>query len=303
MRRFLPSLSALQAFEAAGRHGSFTRAAEDMSITQSGVSRQITNLEGFLGVRLFERIGSRIVLTQAGSSYLADITLLLDQIEQASIDTVRGRKLDDRLMIRTLPAFSSRWLTPRLGGFIDAHPGIMVEIGSTEGELNFEDTDTDVAILRGRGSWRGAIAQELFGERIVAVASPRLIPVGEAPAHLDFGAIRSLQNAGRPDLWLTWLRISGQKHSGAIQGPRLPNSDTLISAAIAGLGIAVVPLAYVEAELARGELWAVFGPPVVTEDSFWVVMPERQSQKASAKVFRSWLLQGFRRRVPGATAD
>lgn len=296
MRRFLPSLSALQAFEAAGRHGSFTKAAEDMAITQSGVSRQITNLENFLGVRLFERIGSRIVLTQAGSSYLADVTLLLDQIEQASIDTVRGRKLDDRLLIRTLPAFSSRWLAPRLAGFLDAHPGILVEIGRSEGSINFDDTDADMAILRGRGSWRGAIAHELFAERIVAVAAPRLIAVGEAPAHLDFNAMRSLQNAGRPDLWLTWLRLSGQKHSGAIQGPRLPNSETLISAAIAGLGIAVLPLAYIETELARGDLWAPFGPPVATENSFWIVTPERQSQKTSAKVFRSWLQQGCRRR-------
>ena len=299
MRRFLPSLSALQAFEAAGRHGSFTRAAEDMAMTQSGVSRQINNLESFLGVRLFERIGSRIVLTQAGGSYLADISLLLDQIEQASIDAVRGRKLDDRLLVRTLPAFASRWLAPRLSGFVEAHPAIMVEIGGTGegggGGIDFEHTDADLAILRGRGSWRGAIAQELFGERILVVASPRLIPVGEAPDHLDFGRIRSLQNAGRPDLWLTWLRLSGQAYSGAIQGPRMPNSEALIAAAVSGLGLAVVPLPYVEAELARGLLWAPFGPSVATENSFWIAQPERDSRKASAQLFRSWLQLSLRR--------
>lgn len=295
MRRFLPSLSALQAFEAAARYGSFTKAAEDMSITQSGVSRRITNLESLLGVRLFERIGSRIVLTQAGSSYLADITVLLDQIEQASIDTVRGRKLDDRLLVRTLPAFASRWLTPRLADFIDSNPSVMVELGNTDGYINFEDTDADLVILRGRGSWRGAIAQELVAERIVAVASPSLIPIGKAPEHLDFGAMRTLQNASRPNLWLTWLRLSGQKHGGAIIGPRFDNSEALISAAIHGLGIALVPALYVEREIATGQLWFPFGPPVATEESFWIVQPERRNQKPSASLFKLWLKRSVRR--------
>lgn len=295
MRRFLPSLSALQAFEAAGRHGSFTKAAKDMSITQSGVSRQITSLENFLGVRLFERIGSRIVLTHAGSSYLADITLLLDEIERASIDAVRGRKLDDRLLVRAMPSFSSRWLTPRLMGFIDAHPDTMVEIGTTGADMDFETTDADLVILRGRGSWRGAIAQELFAERIVPVASPLLLPVGNAPDHLDFDKIRTLQNAGRPDLWLTWLRLSGHKHSGRIIGPRLPNSEALIAAAISGLGLAVVPLAYVEKELVSGALWMPFGPAVVTDNRFWIVQPERQSPKAAVKLFKAWLQRSVRR--------
>lgn len=301
MRRFLPSLSALLAFDSAGRHGSFTKAAEDLSITQSGVSRQIGNLESFLGVRLFERIGSRIVLTNAGASYLKEISHLLDQIERASIDTVRGRKLDDRLLICAHPTLSSRWLTPRLQSFIAANPEVMIEITTVTQGIDFAATDVDVAILRGRGSWRGGISFELFKEEIAVVASPRLLPVGAAPETLDFNAIPTLQNANRSDLWLTWLRQSQVPHSGAIQGPRLPHSEMLISAAVNGLGLAAVPLPYVEGELARGDLWMPFGPPVPTEESYWIVYPEHRSDNAAAMAFKTWL-QRHARRPARATA-
>ena len=295
MRRFLPSLSALVAFESAGRHGSFTKAAEDLSITQSGVSRQIGNLESFLGVRLFERIGSRIVLTNAGQSYLDEIAQVLDQIERASIDTVRGRKLDDRFLICAHPTLSSRWLTPRLQGFLSANPALMIEITTATRGIDFEATEIDVAILRGRGSWRGAVSFELLKEQIAVVASPRLIAPGTAPDSFDFDALPTLQNANRPDLWITWLRRSQVPHSGAIQGPRLPHSEMLIAAAVNGLGLAAVPLPYVESELARGDLWMPFGPPVPTEDSYWLVYPEHSSDSAAVMAFKAWLQREVKR--------
>lgn len=295
MRRFLPSLSALLAFDAAGRHGSFTKAAEDLSLTQSGISRQIGNLETFLGLRLFERIGSRIVLTRAGDAYLKEISPLLDQIERASIDTVRGRKLDDRLLVCAHPTLASRWLAPRLQCFIAANPDVMIEITTATQDLDFDDTGIDIAILRGRGSWRGAISFELFAEEIAVVASPRLIAPGSAPDRLDFDSVPTLQNASRPDLWLTWLRQSRLPHSGAIQGPRLPHSEVLIAAAIAGLGLAAIPLPYVERELASGELWMPFGPAVPTGDGYWLAYPERRSDNAAAMSFKAWLQRHVRR--------
>ncbi|UQB79276.1 LysR family transcriptional regulator [Pseudomonas shirazica] len=123
MRRFLPSLSALQAFEAAARHLSFTRAAEDLQITQSGVSRQISNLERQLGVELFQRAGSRLILTDAGRTYLRDVDQMLNQLEEVTIDLVRGRKADLSLMVGGNPTFLSRWLIPRLEGFFTWFPG------------------------------------------------------------------------------------------------------------------------------------------------------------------------------------
>ncbi len=298
MRRFVPSLAALQAFEAAARHTSFTRAAEDLAITQSGVSRQVGNLEAFLGVRLFERIGSRLILTDAGSTYLRSISRALDRIEEASIDCVRGRTLADALIVATHPTLASRWLAPRLEGFLRLAPDVVVEVVTTTGDIDFDTTRIDVALLRGAGSWRHAQAQELFREELAVVAAPRLVPVGAPLPHLDFARLPTLQNAGRPDLWLTWLRCSGVAHSGAIRGPRLPQSEMLISAAVSGLGLAVVPVQYVEAELARGDLWLPFGAPVASSDSYWIVHAERRASGEAGQQFRAWLQRQARQCLP-----
>lgn len=303
MRRYLPSLSALQAFESAGRHMSFTKAAEDLSITQSGVSRQIGNLEAFLGTRLFERIGSRLVLTDAGSAYLREVSKSLDLLEQASIDAVRGRNLDDALIVCAHPTLASRWLTPRLQGFLRANPGVMVEVVTATRDIDFDSSRIDIAILRGSGSWTNARSYELFGEELVVVAAPGLIAPGTELKHLDFDALPTLQNASRSNLWLTWLRGSAVPHSGAIRGPRLPHSEMLIAAAVSGLGLAVVPLQYVEAELTRGELWLPFGAPVVTEDSYWAVHSEKRSDSVAAMQFKSWLLREARKSAAGRKAS
>ncbi len=296
MRRFLPSLSALVAFEAAARHVSFTRAAEDLAITQSGISRQVSNLEAFLGVKLFERIGSRLILTDAGTAFLKEVSGSLDRIEQAAIDTVRGRTLEDALLVCTHPTLASRWLAPRLDSYLRANPDVVVEVVTTTGEIDFESTRIDVAILRGSGSWKHALAFELFPEELVVVAAPRLLPPGPLLERLDFDRLPTLQNASRPDLWLTWLRGSGVPHAGAIRGVRLPQSEMLISAAVAGLGLAVVPVQYVEAELARGDLWLPFGGPVATRDSYWIVHSERRVTVEAAMQFKAWLQRQGRQR-------
>lgn len=301
MRRFIPSLSALQAFEASARHLSFTRAAEDLFVTQSGISRQITNLEQFLGVRLFERSGSRLVLTDAGSKYFQDVVQTLNRLEEVSIDLVRGRKADASLMIGANPTFVSRWLAPRLENFVQMAPQVPVEVNPIQADVDFKTCRFDVAIMRGAGAWSEARALELFAEELVVVASPRLIPLGEKRQHLDFSQIPTLQNASRPSLWLQWLRASGCASTGLIQGVRFSQSEMLISAAVSGLGLAVVPIHYVERELQRGELHLPFGDPVRSGDSYWIVSPERKSQQPQAVLFRDWLLQQARQ-IPSLPA-
>lgn len=303
MRRFLPSLSALQAFEASARHLSFTRAAEDLFVTQSGISRQITNLEQFLGMRLFERSGSRLVLTDAGSKYVQDVVQMLNRLEEASIDLVRGRKADASLLIGANPTFVSRWLAPRLAHFVQLAPHVPVEVNPIEADVDFKTCRFDIAIMRGAGAWSEARALELFAEELVVVASPKLIGLDEKPDHLDFSRTPTLQNASRPSLWLQWLRASGCVGKGQIQGIRFSQSEMLISAAVSGLGLAVVPIHYVERELRSGELHMPFGPPVRSGDSYWVVSPERKSQKQHAIVFRDWLMQEARQNVGHSVAQ
>lgn len=295
MRRFLPSLSALQAFDAAARHMSFTKAGEELAITQSGVSRHIVGLERFLGVRLFERSGSRLVLTDAGDKYFQEVVKLLNKLEEVSIDVVRGRKMDASLMVGAYPALASRWLAPRMHRFVETHGTTPIEVVAIGPDLDFSGDRIDIAILRGSGSWANARSTLLFPEELVVVASPKMIPVGVKPDILDFQRYPTLQNASRPSLWLTWLRVSGQPYSGAIQGIRFANSDMLVAGACNGLGLAVVPAHYVEQELSSGMLQAPFGRSVLSGEAYWVVHPEAKAQRSALGMFRDWLVQEGRR--------
>ncbi|TMV76313.1 LysR family transcriptional regulator [Thioclava sp. BHET1] len=289
MRRFLPSHTALRAFESAALHMNFTKAAEELGITQSGVSRQISNLEAQLGIRLFERVGSRLELTAPARSYLSEISRGLDLIEQASVNCVRGGTLDEALVICAHPTLASRWLAPRLGSYMQAREDRLIEVVTTTQDLDFSDSRIDAAILRGRGTWAGARSYELFHEDLVVVCAPDHAPPDTDAPILDFDRLRTLQNASRPDLWLTWLRGARRGHRGAIRGPRFPHSEQLIAAAASGLGLAVVPLPYVEAELREGKLMLPFGGPVRTEDSYWLVQPEQRRAIGVARDFAQWL--------------
>jgi DNA-binding transcriptional LysR family regulator len=291
MRRFLPSLSALHAFESAARHRSFTKAGEELGMTQSGVSRQVQNLETFLGVRLFERVGSRLTLNSVGNRYFHDVAQCLNRIEEVSIDAVRGRTADASLMIAASAAIATHWLTPRLSTFLDAHPDIPIEIVTIGNTIDFENERIDIGILRGFGTWANAHSTALFEEELVVIASPRLVPATRPCKPLDFSDYPTLQNASRPSLWLHWLRSSKLDYSGPIQGVRFPSSALLIQAVLAGVGIAVVGRHAVRRELESGDLITPFGPPVRSGEAFWIVQPEKDGPNKSAAAFRQWLLR------------
>jgi LysR family glycine cleavage system transcriptional activator len=294
MRRFLPSLSALHAFESTARHMSFTRAADDLGITQSGVSRQIKSLEDYLGVTLFERRGSRLVLTDNGRVYATEVNRLLDMLEQASIDVVRGGKAHSDLLVGSLPTLASRWLSSRLDRFTSANPECRIEITPAVNNTDFNNTPMDVAILRGAGSWTDASSYELFPEEIVVVASPSLIPAGATLDPITFAKFPLLQNAARPSLWLQWIRASKVDYRGTIQGPRFAQTAMLLNAAVSGMGLAVAPTVLVERELTNGALHTPFGPPVETGDSYYVVFPDRKAHFPAVKAFRDWIMRETR---------
>ncbi|QCL96827.1 LysR substrate-binding domain-containing protein [Agrobacterium tumefaciens] len=298
MRRYLPSLSALHAFEAAARYMNFTKAADDLGLTQSGISRQIKNLEDFLGVTLFHRSGPRLVLTEVGANYYRDVALSLDRLQEISIDAVRGRTVDSSLMIGTHPTLASRWFPERLSTFINAHPEIPLEIMPAAPTTDFETTRLDITILRGAGTWLHARSIELFPETLAVVASPSLIPLGEKRAPLDFSNYPMLQNSGRPSLWLNWLRLAGLSYSGRIQGSRFSHHEMIINAAVHGIGIAVIPTFYIERELENGLLHMPFGDPIQSEDCYFAVYPERKSHNANIILFRDWLIRQTRKHIP-----
>jgi len=296
MRRFLPSLSALNAFESSARLLSFTRAAEDLCITQSGVSRQIKALEDYLGITLFERSGSRLILTDIGRAYAVEVGGALDALEKASLDVVRGRKADIGLLIGCLPTLASRWLSGQLERYALQFPDSIYEIAYATNQVTFEDSSFDIALLRSDGPWTDAHSHLLFEERIAVVASPRLISPEERLDPMSFASYRLLQNAARPSFWLQWLRAAGLEYRGVIQGPRFAHTGMLINAAVAGVGLAVVPVVLVEHELETGQLYMPFGDAVPSGDSYWAVYAHYKAHYSEIIQFRDWLLRATRDR-------
>ena len=296
MRRFLPSLSALHAFDGAVRHLNFTRAAEEIGITQSGISRQVRNLEQLLGLSLFERSGPRLILTEAGASYHEEINRILGKLEEASIDAVRGRKTHGILRIGITSTLMRRWGAEILTGFSRDHPSSWFEVHTCETSVDLSASNFDVALLRGIGNWSGVRSQLLFQENLVVVGAPDLLPADGLVSDdsvLDYPLI---QNSARPSLWLLWLRGAGVRYRSRIHGPRLPTHDMIIECAKQGMGLAVVPEIYVRNELATAQLKLAFPRSQLSGEGIYICYPEARIGVPTVRVFRDWFATDFQRR-------
>jgi len=294
MKRVLPSLTSLQCFEAAVRHMSFTRAARELNVTQSAVSRQIRQLEEYVGRPLFRRVKQRLVLTEPGEAYAVSVRNLLDQAEAATLQVMAYGSSGGVLTVASLPTFGSRWLVPRLGGFTTRHPDIQLNLVTRVRPFDFAGTDIDVAIHFGSEVWPGAVCHRLMGEVIVPVAAPSLLESAKLPHHArpaDVGRFTLLQHVTRPEAWQEWLRASGVESVDGRVGPRFEQFYMVIQAAIAGLGLAVLPRFLIQEELASRKLVVVVDRPVESESAYYLVHPERKADLPHVAVFRDWLLE------------
>src|SRR5438876_6612537 len=174
MRRRLPQLNALKAFEAAARHVSFTRAAEELCVTQGAVSHQVKALEDELGIKLFNRERQRLVITEAGREYLVVVRDALDRIALGTERLVQ-RQSSGLLTISTSPDFAAKWLVHRLGRFTKAHPDIELRISATMHHVDFAREEVDLAVRHGDGSWTGLHVERLCVEELFPVCSPKLL--------------------------------------------------------------------------------------------------------------------------------
>ena len=297
MRRFIPSLSALVAFEAAATYRSFTRAGENLGLTQSGISRQVSSLEKTLGIKLFERIGPRLVLTDEGRSYVGVVTKLLNNLEEASIDLVRGSRSQDALQIGVQDSLASQWLVSRMPGFLSRFPDTNFNMVPVTTHLNFEASNIDVAVLRGRGAWEDAHAYHLMSETVAVVAAPSLIPTNAQLLTAEYDKYPLIQNAHRPDSWLQWLDVKGLSRAKNITGPRFAQTSMVIEAARAGIGLAVVPTLMITDLLADGSLHMPFGPEVPSGLSYFVVYPLKLGVSKPVLDFRDWILAQARKKT------
>lgn len=290
MRRRIPSVESMTAFEASARHLSFTRAAAALSLTQSAVCKQVAVLEDYLGVRLFNRIKKRISLTEAGQLYFRQVVDGLDRLERDTVSIMTHRGSGDVLEVAVIPTFANRWLIPRLPDFQRTHPGITLNLTTRADPFLFNDTVFDAAIHFGNAVWPGATSAYLFGEEMIPVMAPAMLQQQDCREPAALARFPLLHQSARHDAWRRWFEAAGVPAVEAIGGPRFELFSMLAEAARAGLGVALVPRFLVLGELAAGDLVAPFDVTLTGDLAYYLACPENRQDRAAVQRFSGWLL-------------
>jgi DNA-binding transcriptional LysR family regulator len=298
----LPPLELLVAFESAARHLSFTRAGDEIALTQSAVSRQILALEDRLGVPLFRRLHRALALTEDGAKLYAATVEALGRLDRVTRE-LRGSERARAVVVTTTAGFAGLWLIPRLAGFVAAHPGVDVRISASNELVNLERDGVDVAV-RYRPVKSDGDGIRLFGETVSPVCSPRLLrpphpPLkrpGDLAAHtllrMEPDGANQLQDWG---LWLHALGLAELRPAGVLQ---FSSYDQLISAAIAGQGVALGRVPLIESHLKSRKLIAPFSDAIVSPRCYFMVVSSAAAAKPEVRDFTAWLLATAR--APGS---
>ncbi len=292
----LPPLKSLQAFEAAGRHLSFSAAADELNVTPGAISQQIRQLEEFLEVRLFKRLNRQIVLTDAGQLFMPPIASGFEQFGHA-VELLRRQQNDGPLTITSAPSFVSKWLIPRLGGFKQICPQVDVRIDTSDRLVDFEREDIDVGIRFGDGVYPELETIYLFSFDLIPVCSPKLLEQGEGLRrisdlknhtllHISYSQI----DPGFPD-WSMWLKAVGADDVDASRGIFFDQTDLLYQAALDGQGVALLANVMAEPEIEAGRLVQPFAQRLPVKMHYNLVTTPQKARVPKVAAFREWLLR------------
>ncbi|CAG2150693.1 transcriptional regulator GcvA [Cupriavidus plantarum] len=288
----LPALAALRAFEAAARHESFSRAAAELFVTHGAVSHQIRALEEELGQPLFERRGKRVALTVNGRVYAERVRDALLQIADATRALQAGNR-DKRLTISTMPSFAARWLTPRIGSFIERHPELDVELLSSNSLVDFGSEEVDIALRMGSGDYPGLYVERLLDDRFFPVCSPDFnggrLP--ELPQHM--AGMPLLRGEGDP--WKPWFEAAGLDWPEPRKGLLLQDSSLLLQAAAEGQGIALIRSSLAYNDLLSGRVVRLFDVSIACPWLLYFVCSPESLELPKVQAFRQWLLPEMER--------
>ncbi|MCU4640822.1 LysR family transcriptional regulator [Acinetobacter courvalinii] len=306
MRRMIPSLQSLICFEAAAKHKTYTHAAQELSMTQSAVSRQIQQLEEFLNLPLFHRVRHGVELTVAGEQYLKNIKTHLLGLEHSTLDLMSHQGLGGTLKLGVVPTFATRWLLPRLHRFNEKYPEITIHLETSTKPFLFSEQIFDAAIYAGTPAqvenWPGTTAHFLMQEDVVAVCSPTLIRKffpdliqNQSPSTLDLSPAQLsqlplLQQTTRPAIWKEWFDSLAYNAPYAMEGQRHELFSMLAVAATHHLGVALIPQMLIEKELSRGELMIVSSHKLSGSRCYYFVYAEQPHNPIMLK-FIEWLEQ------------
>src|SRR5258705_5109972 len=289
MRQRLPPLNALKVFEAAARHESFTRAAEELSVTQGAVSHQVKALEADLGIKLFNRERQRLVITEAGRDYL---TVVRDALDRIALGTERllQRQSAGVLTVSTSPDFAAKWLVHRLGHFAEAHPEIDLRVSATLHHVDFAREEVDLAVRHGDGNWPGLETVRLSSEQLFAVCSPKLLTGRRRLVKpSDMLKYPLIHMDSRAD-WAKWLQAAGLEDAEVMHGPVLNRASMVIDAAINGQGIALARTTLSAWDLINSRLVRPFPETLRLSKTYWIICPKATAALPKIVTFRDWLL-------------
>lgn len=290
MRRKIPSTAALVSFESAARHESFTKAAQELSLTQSAICRQIGSLEDFLGVELFRRSRRGVKLTEAGLSYSRRVATQLDAVERDTL-SVMGQQGANVIELAVVPTFGTQWLLPRLKDFQQRHPEVTVNLTNRTRPFLFADTDFDAAIYFGDGEWPGAQAHRLMGENPMPVCSPALMNGRKTLSVETIAELPLLQQTTRPYAWRQWFNAQELSLSRDMTGPRYELFSMLAQAAMHEMGIALIPPFLIQRELQEQRLVIAHPQALTSIKAYHLMIPERKTESASLRAFRDWMIE------------
>lgn len=291
-QRHLPSIVNLNTFEVIARRLSITAAADELGLTQSAVSRQLLDLESFVGVALYKRTPSGLELTQDGRAYLRRVRTLLDELESATIAASMGSMPGKILRLSVPVTFGVLWAMPRLSAFAAAHRQIRLDIATHSGQISMRDAGLDAAIIHCEGPEPGCVADLLHPLYSFPMAAPAMLGRRKRLSGAQMAALPLLHQITAPNSWPAYLRQLGVSADTPMPGPQYGLLTMALQAAEAGLGAALLPDYVAQPALNAGRILKLHATPFVSPRSYFLVAPQERAQAPIIQALRQWLLTG-----------
>jgi LysR family glycine cleavage system transcriptional activator len=292
MRNRPPPIATLRALEAAARHLNFTKAAEELCVTQSAVSHQIRHLEELWGLKLFDRPARGLVLTRNGQALAPVVRSFFDRLSD-TLDTLHTESTRVPLRVDMLQSFAVKWLVPRLGSFYSQHPDIDLWISTHDELIDFAVHEVDAAIRLGNGDYPGLHSTLLLREYVFPVCSPKFLetcePMSSPKQLLKYHLLLRLGDPAHPN-WEDWFQKVGVETRLPIEGPRFPDTNMALQAAMDGQGIALARSAHVYDDLRSGRLVKLFDVDYASTVAYYLVCPAGSEDTPKIATLREWLL-------------
>lgn len=296
MARRLPPLNSLKSFEAAGRLLSFTRAAQELNVTQAAVSHQIKVIEAYLGVTLFVRAPRKLLLTEQGRALLPEVIEAFDKISNA-IGTVRLEPSSKMVSVRLAPSFAAKWLSPRLKYFWLQYPEIDLCLYHAHPAVDFDREQIDIAVTYGKGDWPGVVADPILSLDFFPVCTPAFMSNDKPLSDINNLRYYTLLHDASYECWADWLKLAKIEEINAHKGSIIDDTNVLIQAAVDGQGIALGSNTFVHDLLDSGKLIKPFDITLVNDFAYYVVCPEAHLQNPSVRAFKDWLLELVKEKI------